>query len=204
MCHSSYSKADRVEFAQFRKIIDQATSERERWVAYKDVRRTLNNNLGDRRRNVERYIVDYVKSTIKSPIMPAEKKFRSLLLLKDLMDNRHKQLVDYTDKKLMKRLFVLAKSPLKENVLTMYDKSADLKYSKNFYTLLLECLDNWGLKYGATNPSYLTKRKSLVTMRLLPIAPNFYNVPGTDEDLVLDSPQLYDELSLGKLNRCEG
>lgn len=155
-------------------------------------------------RNVERYIVDYIKATIKSPLMPAERKFRSLLLLKDLMENRHKQLVDYTDKKLLRRLNILAKSPLKDNVLTVYDKRADLKYSKNFYTLLLECLDNWGLKYGATNPSYLSKRKSLVTMRLLPVPLNFYNVPGNDADLVLDGADGFDELSLGKLTRREG
>ena len=150
---------------------------------------------------MERYIVDYIKATIKSPYIPAERKFRSLLLLKDLMENRHKQLVDYADKKIMRRLYLLAQSPLKENVLTTYDKRADLKYSKNFFTLLLECLDNWGLKYGATNPSYLSKRKKLVTMRLLPVALNFYNVPGNDDELLLKNADNFDQLSLGELKR---
>lgn len=144
--------------------------------------------------------MDYIKATIKSPYIPAEKKFRSLLLLKDLMENRHKQLVDYTDKKILKRLNLLAQSSLKENVLLAYDKRADLKHSKNFYTLLLECMDNWGLKYGATNPSYLNKRKKLVAMRLLPVALNFYNVPGSDDEL-LKNAENFDQLSLGELIR---
>lgn len=119
------------------------------------------------------------------------------------MENRHKQLVDYTDKKILNRLFLLAKAPQKENVLTIYDKKADLKHSKNFYTLLLECLDNWGLKYGATNPAYLSKRKNLVSMRLLPVPLNFYNVPGSDEELLVNNPDNFDQLSLGYLIRCK-
>lgn len=152
-------------------------------------------------RNVERYLVDYVKFKIKDPYTPADRKFRALLLLKDLMNKRHKILVDYTEKKILKRLYLLAKSPHRENVLIIYDKRADLKYSKNFYTLLLECLDNWALKYGATNPAYISKRNRLMEMRVLPVPTNFYNVPGSDDEHIYDNVDNLDSLSLGHFIR---
>lgn len=153
-------------------------------------------------------MVEYVKAKIKDPYTSSERKFRALTLLKDLMNKRHKYLVDYNEKRLLKRLALLAKAPEKDNVLIIYNKRADLKYSKNFYTLLLECLDNWGLKYGATNPQYLEKRKQLIILKILPVPTNFYNNPGSDDEMVYSEFGHTDQLSIGNLiriktQRCE-
>lgn len=140
---------------------------------------------------------------IKDPYSPADRKFRALLMLKDLMKKRHKILIDYTEKKIQKRLFLLAKAPQKENVLIIYDPKTDLKKSKDFHNLLLECLDNWGLKYGTTNPRYLNDRKNLITLRILPIGVHFMNVPGSDDEMVFAQYDDFDQTSLGKLKSNE-
>ena len=143
-------------------------------------------------------MVDYIKATIKDPYSLADRKFRALLMLKDLMKSRHKILVDYTEKKILKRLFLLAKAPQKENVLIIYDPKTDLKRSKDFYNLLLECLDNWGLKYGTTNPRYLDNRKKLIALRILPVGVHFINYPGSDDEMVYTQYD-FDQTNLGKI-----
>lgn len=149
------------------------------------------------KRNIERYFIDYTKAKIKDPSTPAEEKFRVLLLLKDMMEKQYKSIIDYNEKRLLKRLFLLAKSPQKDKVLRIYDKKADLKYSQKFYTLLLECLDNWGLKYGSTNPEYMSKRKSLIESKLLPVPRNYYNIPGDQDENESINYNDVDQLSLG-------
>lgn len=155
------------------------------------------------KRNVERYIVDYVKGTIKDPYSAADRKFRALLLLKDLMKNRHKILIDYNEKKLQKRLYLLAKATQRENVLIIYDPKVDLKRSKDFYKLLLECLDNWGLKYGTTNPRYEEDRRKLISMNILPVGVQFINYPGSEDELVYTQYADFDQTSLCILNSDE-
>ena len=115
------------------------------------------------------------------------------------MKKRHKSLIDYTEKKTQRRLFTLAKAPQRENVLIIYDQQADLKKSKDFYSLLLECMDSWGLKYGATNPRYLADRKKLIEMRVLPVGVHFMNIPGSDDELMYSKYDDVDAVGLRKL-----
>lgn len=140
---------------------------------------------------------------IKDPHSPADRKFRALLMLKDLMKMRHKILIDYTETKILRRLFTLAKAPQRQNVLIIYDPKADLKKSKDFYNLLLECIDNWGLKYGTTNPDYLEDRQKLIVQKILPVGVYFMNYPGDDDDVVYTQFDDIDQTSLGFLIRDE-
>lgn len=95
------------------------------------------------KRNVERYLVDYVKMVIKSKKGKGREKFLSLNLLKDLIKKKHQNLISYNAKKLLDRLYDLANSSLKERVLTTYVKGVNMEYSKKFYHLLLECFEKW-------------------------------------------------------------
>lgn len=111
-------------------------------------------------------------------------KFRALLFLKDLVNNKHKRLIDYTEKKILKRLYEIARSEFKENVLLQSEPSCDPKISADFYQLVLECLNDWGTKFGETNHTFKDKRYRLVTDSRLPVKPVFINFPGPDEEFV--------------------
>lgn len=97
--------------------------------------------------NIERYCVDYIKMVIKSKDSTERDKFNALLLLKDLLKTKQKNLILYNDQKLLARLYKLASSPLREKVLLQYNERGDLTYSKKFYYLLRECFSNWGKNF---------------------------------------------------------
>ena len=132
---------------------------------------------------MERYLVDYIKHLVKAKQVSAILKFRGMLLLKDLVNNKHKKLIDYVEKKILKRLYEFGRSEFKENVLLQIDPVSDPVVSADFYQLVLECLDNWGSKYGETNPHYQEKRHKLMAERKLPVKNVFLNFPGPDEVL---------------------
>lgn len=144
-------------------------------------------------RNIERYLVDYIKQLLKAKHINAETKFKSMLLLKDLMNNTHRVLIDYTEKKILRRLYDFARSEFKENVLLQTNPATDPKISADFYHLVLECLDSWGNKYGETNHAYYEKRYKLVTENKLPIKPFFANIPGFDEEFVYNDISNFNE-----------
>ena len=45
-----YSKEEKAEFLHYKKLIDRAIEEKERWLQYKQIRKTLDNNLKDKRK----------------------------------------------------------------------------------------------------------------------------------------------------------
>lgn len=141
---------------------------------------------GKLKRNEERYLVDYVKFLLKAKQVQADVKFRAFLLLKDLVNNRHKKLIDYTEKKILRRLYEFARSEFKGSVLLQIEPTSDPKISADFYQVVLECLDNWGVKYGATNAQYSDKRTRLISERILPVKTSLINFPGPDEEYIFD------------------
>ncbi|CAD8169109.1 unnamed protein product [Paramecium pentaurelia] len=86
-------------------------------------------------------LVDTVKKTLKSKF-PFQTKFNALMLLKDAMDTRNKEIANYVTIKVLDRLKAIAKQSLKpdKNKLFTPPESGD-----EFYLLLLECLYNWSI-----------------------------------------------------------
>lgn len=148
------------------------------------------------------YIVDYVKHLIKDKKTQGHIKFRALLMLKDLMRKKHGSLVRYNEKKLLQRLFLLAKSAKREKVLQLYDPNVNLAISKDFYHLLLECMDSWGNQFDIFRP-YKEKRDKLVEIKLLPEDERFMGMPGSeDEDEEFDVNDDIESESIGRLISC--
>lgn len=97
-------------------------------------------------------VLRVLKFVIKDKI-PAKPKFYALLLIKTIMDNKIKTLVEYFVKKLMSRLFLIAQFEMKfddrqkgARCLKMYfnqNSQENSDYSFKFYTLLLECWKHW-------------------------------------------------------------
>ena len=69
------------------------------------------------KKKVEMFVVDIIKEIVKSKEIPEREKFISLCLLKDLLKEKNIPLINYNSKKFLKRLFALATSPLKDQVL---------------------------------------------------------------------------------------
>ena len=131
-------------------------------------------------RNIERYLTDYIKFIIKSRKFDGQFKFRSLLMLKNLSTEKNGHLLAYAEKKILSRFFELSKSELKENVLLQIEPNCDKKWSADFYQLLLEMMDEWGVSFGTNNPSFKHRRTKLFEMKRLPIESKFKNFPKTD------------------------
>lgn len=152
-------------------------------------------------RSVEKYVVDYVKYLLKAKQTQAEVKFRALLILKDLMNNKHKILVDYSEKKILRRLYEFGRSEFGANVLMQTNPAADPKTSADFYQLVLECLDTWGTKYGNTNPLFQERRYRLIAENKLPIKTVFVNHPGPDEEYVYNDASQINEQDIENVLR---
>ncbi len=84
--------------------------------------------------------------------------------------------VDYLNKKLLSRLFILANSKLQGDCLLAFDRNADKGFSKKFYHLLLECFENWGKNY-ARIAKYKESRMKLLAEKKIPVVEKFYNYP---------------------------
>lgn len=145
------------------------------------------------KRNLEHYIVDYVKFALKHKTANNQFKFNALQLLKELMKSGSRQLTDYSQNKLLPRLFLLASSQLGDKCLLEFNKSSDPVWSANFHYLNRECLSMWGQMFKTTNPEYAKIAQKLVGMKRLPLPQKFYDcnfggevIPEHDDDLGLN------------------
>ena len=195
-----YSKAEKAEAQKYIIKIQEAIGDNDQLQKYKKIRKELAQEI-IKKKNASRFIIDYIKGIIKSHQATGRNKYLALLLLKDLMKVNKKNIIDYNNKKLLSRLFILADSNLKGKVLQTYDKKVDLDYSKKFYYLLLECFENWGKKYSKIlkyNDFYL----KLVKKKKIPIAERYYNYPKDDDvfggQVLGDLNQEEDYLELSK------
>lgn len=113
-----YSKEDKITFKKYRVNFDKAIGDSEPYAQFCYVRDQLVRKLQEKREpNVERFSVDYIEKVIKSKDTTEKDKFNALLLLKELLKTKHKGIVLYNEEKLLKTLFNLAQSPLREKVL---------------------------------------------------------------------------------------
>ncbi|CAD8099802.1 unnamed protein product [Paramecium sonneborni] len=88
-------------------------------------------------------LVDTVKKTLKSKF-PFQTKFNALMLLKDAMDTRQKEMADYVTIKILDRLKTIAKQSLKGDKNKLFNPPDP---GDEFYLLLLECLYNWSIYF---------------------------------------------------------
>lgn len=109
----------------------------------------------------EVYIISYLKNIIKNSQMSNQSKFRSLLLLKDLMSHNCEKLQSYVVQKILHRLFLLATHKLREKCLMLYNPVSNLEYSCKFYELILFCLKQWHESYGTNYPLFTSYYESL-------------------------------------------
>ena len=68
-------------------------------------------------------VIDIIKYIIKDAI-PAKSKFFALLLLNELLETKNSTFVNYFIKKILRRLYELARYKIKETDLTMWEKGA--------------------------------------------------------------------------------
>lgn len=124
-----------------------------------------------------------IKHMIKDK-MPAKPKFYGLILLKEMMETKERNLVDYFTKKMLNRLFYLAQFESKnkddlsrgERCLKRYygqDSKENREYSLKFFILLLECWKHWDEMLGPTNKKI--KQKTDKLRHLFPLNDLYYN-----------------------------
>lgn len=113
--------------------------------------------------------------------MSGQIKFNTLLLLKDLLKTKTKRIVDYTQKKMLKRLFVLSSSEARENCLLDIDPTSDQEWSAHFHQLNLETLGMWAENFKESNPEYFKVASKLLEMERLPVNEKYYNFPSIQE-----------------------
>lgn len=116
-------------------------------------------------------VIRVIKAIIKDNI-PAKPKFFVLILLRDLMELQRKPFTDYFCKKIIDRLFLLAKFEFKnandqkrgERCLKKYYKGEskeNSEYSLKFFILLLECWKKWSDLFGSSHKKIRTKADKL-------------------------------------------
>ena len=114
---------------------------------------------------------------IKCTKRPSQVKFNALLMLKELTKTEEESVINYTSKKILNRLYLLAISPQKEKCLVVFDPNADLRGSGYFYHLLLECFSKWGDSFTVRNQNYTAKKRNLINLQRLPVMEKHWDIP---------------------------
>ena len=160
----------------YKKMMEKPAQEMENLVSQvKD--HVDNNNLS----TVKEYIA-VIKYMIKDKLS-SKPKFYSLLLLKEIMEIDHPEIIEYFTKKIINRLFYIAQFESKnasidrgERCLKKYynlESKENREYSKKFFILLLECWKHWNKKLGPKNKKI--KQKSDKLKALFPQTDLYYN-----------------------------
>lgn len=174
---SEFSKQERIEYGQYRNLMDKALRDQEPYIQFMIVRDQLADELRMSKPNVNRYIVAYVKKIVKSKKIPNHIKFNALLLLKELMKTKNPALAAYNIKKFMDRLGKLSTSRNGPKVLLEYNSRSSAADSSKFYQLLMECMSHWCQQLGNFFPPYIDAQDKLIRMGRLPIPDVYYDVP---------------------------
>lgn len=97
------------------------------------------------------------------------------------MKTKAPQLVDYVEKKMLKRLFRLGSSRLGAECLKEFDSQADPKWSSSFHQLNLESVGMWGQVFRDSHPKYFKVASDLERLERLPVQEKYYNFPNNEE-----------------------
>ena len=147
-----------------------------------EMSRKIVDNIKKRNYDFVKEIMRVIKFLIKDDV-DAEIKFYGLQMLKEIMKNDEKEVVEYFIKKLMSRLFLIAQSDMKtknpgrgQRCLFKYHKNTDarnLDFSNRFFTLLLECWKRWDEMYSENYPKIKKQCDQLRT--IFPINEVYYS-----------------------------
>lgn len=172
-----YSKEEKKEVDFLKNLIDKALNDDNKYEEYEKTLKIIIDLFNTKKKNIEKYTIDYIKFLIKNPNIKNKMKFRGLLFLKDLMKKNFDNLLKYTSIKILDRLFIITNSKSKEKCLLEYNKESNLEYSTRFYFLLLECFDNWGKKFAKKEKKFKKYYDILLKRHLLPATEVYYNFP---------------------------
>ncbi len=111
-----------------------------------------------------------------------------MLLLKELVKTGAPALVNYTAKKILKRLVLIANTNTGTQCLSAYNKQADPVWASQFHHLDLETLGMWGeIYHDSADKAYFSYAKMLKESRLLPVNEKYWNFPSFNEREQMDS-----------------
>ena len=128
--------------------------------------------------------MDFFKNVIKHKKIPVRYKFNALLLLKDLMKSKVPALVEYCEKTILRRLFLISKKENPEECLPI-NFHEDKEWIGHFHELNLETLGIWGETFKETYPEFFIVAKKLSQIGRLPVNEKYFRFPSADEAVAL-------------------
>lgn len=118
--------------------------------------------------------VKVIKAIIKSSKHTNIEKYRALHLLKETLKVNDRSYREMCSQIIMERLRQLALSSYGEKVLLGYNPKGDLRYSRKFHRLLLECFAEWHLCFGQTNRFFVSTIGTMKERKLYPTSRVYY------------------------------
>lgn len=115
------------------------------------ISRQMNESSSVIRRNAVALCVNEIKAIIKDKERTGSQKCKALLLLKKLMELRDPGLIKYVEKRLLRRLYLIASHKFGPLGISKRNYNVSDDDSKKFYALTLCCFDEWscfGEKYS--------------------------------------------------------
>jgi hypothetical protein len=104
------------------------------------------------------------------------------------MKSGNPTLINYTAKKILKRLAMIANTNMGSQCLSAYNKEQDLNWASQFHYLDLETLGMWGELYqNQSEKVYFSYAKMLKESKLLPVKEKYWNYPSSGEREQTDS-----------------
>lgn len=126
--------------------------------AYKKNRKPIIQQIANGNRQYMTALIDHLKVVLKDKKGPGYSKFIAIYFLKEAMDTKEPELVNYLKDKLLKRLGDIAKSKPKE----IFGANPDERVVKNFYQLILEEIYFWSEWFGTDAKGKVTKYRTVL------------------------------------------
>lgn len=133
----------------------------------------LNENVRSRS-PLTTHAVKVIKAIVKSSKHSNIEKYRALHLLKETLKVNDRSYREQCNEIIMERLRQLALSSYGEKVLLGYNQKGDLRYSRKFHRLLLECFAEWHLCFGQTNRFFVSTIGTMKERKLYPTSRVYY------------------------------
>lgn len=100
-----------------------------------------------------------------------------ILLLKEVSKCKEKVFGEYLSEKILTRIFKILSTSKPEQCMREFSSDLSSKESKDFYQILLECMQNWSGIYGSSCLEIIRYSESLSRMGKLPVKEEFWNYP---------------------------
>lgn len=168
-------------------------------VRHQNARRIIGESIQQSDTMPVRTAIAAIKGIIKSSRFSNAEKYRALQLFKDMMASNKKEVLDYAQQKIMKRLFLMASSSHKENILVTMNRASKPQESQEFYELLLECFAKWSTDTPPAYQQFREYAKQLERLKRLPVPFRHYQathpgpqvLPGPYEEIILELANIH-------------